>query len=108
MIKRLVLLLTVASFLSSTAVADGPGVCGKKRRKRIRRSYLVKNLENDKLKVYQEYGYSIHRLRVRGYGRVQEHWKYYKIGKEFIFDEESNLVNVIRFRPENKRERFER
>ena len=44
---------------------------------------------------------------MRGYGRVLEHWTYHEAGREFIFDKDSNLVEVRKFRPEDRRERIE-
>jgi hypothetical protein len=69
---------------------------------------LVDNLEKDKLRIYQEYGFPIHRLRVTGYGRRTEHWTYYEHGLEFVFDEDSRLIKTNRFWPEDKRARIER
>lgn len=83
-------------------------VRGASGRRLLRHQYLISQWENDKLRIYNEHGFPIHRYRVRGYGRVREHWKYYEIGREFIFDEESNLVETNRFWPEDRRERFER
>ncbi len=105
MIKRLILVLTLASLLATTANAI-PTRRGKRGRKYLRRSHLRSGFKADKLEIYGKYGYPIHRLRVNGYGRVLEHWKYYEHGKEFIFDANSRLVKVNNFWPEDKRARF--
>lgn len=106
MVRRLILFIIIAAFFSTTSEAVTIRR-GKKGRKYLRRLSLVDNLENDKLHVYQEYGYPVHRLRVRGYGRVREHWTYHELGLEFVFDENSNLVMKKHFWPENRRARFE-
>lgn len=107
MIKRLVLVLTLASLLATSAEAVVIGR-GKRTRRNIRYSMLRSRLDNDKLKIYDEYGHPMHRLRIKGYGRILEHWTYYEIGREFIFDEDSKLVEVRKFWPEDRRERFKR
>jgi hypothetical protein len=107
MAKRLILLVALAALVcTSAAQAVTPGR-GSKGRKMLRYSYYAQYLQNDKLRIYEEYGYSMHRLRVYGYGRILEHWKYYDLGLEFVFDEDSNLVETNHFAPENRRERFE-
>ncbi|HSG29798.1 MAG TPA: hypothetical protein VLA34_15055 [Candidatus Krumholzibacterium sp.] len=107
MIKRLILVLTLTSLLAtaSEAVTIRRGRAG---RAYLRHSLLSMELQNDKLKIYDEYGYPVHRLRVKGYGRILEHWTYYEVGREFIFDEDSRLVEVRKFWPEDRRERFNR
>jgi len=108
MAKRIILIVALAALLGATAIeAVTPGK-GKKGRKYLRNSYYVANLQNDKLAVYEEYGFPVHRLRDYGYGRITERWTYYELGLEFTFDESSNLVDTRTFRPENRRERFER
>jgi hypothetical protein len=106
MVKRLILLLLLAALISTASEAVTIRR-GKKGRKYLRRLSLVDNLRNDKLRIYEEYGYPVHRVRVRGYGTVKEYWRYLEIGVEFVFDEDSNLIKRNRFWPENRRERFE-
>ncbi len=97
--------MALASFIASAA--DAAAVYrGKKGRRYLRHSLLSSKLTADKLTTYNTYGYPVHRLRVNGYGKVLEHWTYYEIGKEFIFDEDSKLVKVNKFWPEDRRERF--
>ena len=108
MAKRIIILLALATLLGATATeAVTPGK-GKKGRKYLRYTYYVENLRNDKLAVYEEYGYPVHRLREYGYGRIAERWTYYELGLEFVFDEDSVLLETKTFRPENRRERIER
>jgi len=107
MIKRLILVLTLISLLAATSEAVTIGK-GRRGRSYLRHSLLESKLTSDKLTIYQTHGYPVHRLRVKGYGRVLEHWTYYEIGKEFIFDEDSNLVETKDFWPEDRRERFNR
>jgi hypothetical protein len=106
MVKRLVLVLVLATLLSAASEAVTIRR-GKKGRKYLRHLSLVQNLQNDKLQTYEKYGFPVHRIRVRGYGRVREHWRYLELGLEFIFDEDSNLVSKKHFWPENRRERLE-
>ncbi len=108
MTRRLILFLTLAALIGSLAPEAEAVGWGKKHRRQQRYFLLHQKLENDKLRIYEEYGFSMHRLRVYGYGRILEHWKYYDLGLEFVFDEDSRLVKTIRFRPEYKRERIER
>jgi hypothetical protein len=105
MVKRLILVLTLAALLSTASEAVTIRR-GKKGRKYLRHLSLVENLRGDKLWVYEEYGFPVHRLRVRGYGEVKEHWTYYELGLEFVFDDESNLVKTNRFWPEDRRARI--
>jgi hypothetical protein len=108
MAKRIILIMALAALLSATATeAVTPGK-GKKGRKYFRQSYYVANLQNDKLAVYEEYGYPIHRLREVAYGERTETWTYYEDGVEFVFDQDSNLIRSRTFSPENRRERIDR
>jgi len=108
MAKRIILIMALAALLGATATeAVTPGK-GEKGRRQFRQSYYVANLQNDKLAVYEEYGYPTHRLREYAYGEITESWTYYDAGVEFVFDANSNLVKTNTFIPENRRERFER
>jgi hypothetical protein len=107
MFKRLVLLMALVALVCTTA--DAVTISrGKKGRKYVRRFSLVENLQNDKRDIYDKYGFPIHRHREYAYGRIHEYWTYYEHGLEFVFDEDSNLLETNRFWPENRRERFER
>ncbi len=107
MLKRLVLLVALVALFATSTEATSV-LRGKRSRKYARRLALVDKLEKDQLRIYKEYGFPVHRLRVYSYGRIREHWTYYEHGREFVFDDESNLVKTNRFWPENRRERFER
>ncbi len=107
MLKRLLLVFTIVALLSATAEAVTVHR-GKKGRKYLRRLSLVDNLRNDKLRIYQEYGFPVHRLREEDYGRVYEHWTYYEHGMEFVFDDDHNLVKTNMFWPEDRRARINR
>ena len=107
MLKRIILLTALAALLfASAAEAIVPGK-GRQGRKLLRYSYYAQFLQNDKLGVYEEYGYPVHRLRVYGQGEVLEHWYYYADGIEFVFDQNSNIVKTCQFTPIDKRARFE-
>lgn len=108
--KRLTALLAAILVLVSTASQARVVYAyrGKGGRRALRYANLVDKWEGDKRRVYEEYGFPVHRLREYAYGRVTEHWTYYEKGKEFVFDEEGDLVKTRSFWPENRRERFER
>jgi len=111
MAKRIIIFLLASSLLTSSLNASVlyMGVYrGKRGRKYLRHVALVQKIKNDKLRVYKEYGFPVHRYRVYAYGRIVEHWKYLKKGVEFVFDENSNLIETRHFWPENRRERIER
>ena len=78
----------------------GPRVIGKKGRKYIRYTALPENLKADKAAVREEFGFTPHRLRVRGGGRSFERWKYYGKGLEFVFDGKGKLVEIATFPPQ--------
>ncbi|MCK4236425.1 MAG: hypothetical protein KAX38_04850 [Candidatus Krumholzibacteria bacterium] len=107
MVRRLILVITLAALLGTASEAVTIRR-GKRGRKYLRHLSLVDNLQNDKSIIYTEYGYPFHRIRVRGYGTVKEHWRYLELGLEFVFDENSNLVKTKHFWPEDRRERFKR
>ncbi|MBN1164202.1 MAG: hypothetical protein JXB45_06465 [Candidatus Krumholzibacteriota bacterium] len=105
MFKRLTLAACVLVLLAASVEATSV-YRGKRGRRYARNAYLISQFQSDKLRVYEEYGFPVHRLRVKGYGRITEHWKYYELGKEFVFDENSRLVKVNTFWPEDRRARF--
>ena len=107
MFRRLVLLVALVALFTASTEATSV-IRGKRSRRYARRLALVDKLEKDQLRIYKEYGFPVHRLRVYAYGRIREHWTYYEHGREFVFDDESNLVETHRFWPENRRERIER
>lgn len=72
---------------------------GKRGRKYARRFSLRENLANDKLRVYEEYGYTPHRLGYNVAGRRTERWQYHSLGLEFVFDNDGNLISDRRFPP---------
>ena len=106
MLKRLTLVILLTA-LAATAT-DASIYRGKRGRVYCRRQGLILYLRNDALKIYEKYGYPIHRLRVRGIDETLEHWTYYEAGREFIFNEDQKLVRTRKFFPEDKRERFKR
>ncbi|MFQ5510960.1 MAG: hypothetical protein ACE5EO_03840 [Candidatus Krumholzibacteriia bacterium] len=74
-------------------------VRGKKGRKYLRRFSLRENLTGDKLRIYDEHGYTPHRLGFNAAGRRTERWRYHSLGLEYLFDEESNLIATRHFPP---------
>ena len=105
MFKHIVFAAVILSLVATSANAVTFRI-GKRNRRYFRHALLVQRLKNDKLSVYEKYGYPIHRFRVYAYGEITEHWKYYAKGIEFVFDANSNIIKTNRFWPENRRERI--
>lgn len=106
MLKRFgvfaLLVLFAAPALAET-IYYPPQVTGKRYRKNVRHLLYVMNLAGDKKAVFDEYGYTPHRVRVNEYGYVREHWKYLDDGIEFVFDDCSNLVKTHSIPVEHRR-----
>ena len=112
--KRVILLGLGALFLFGTQVLAGERLVreprtypdgikyarGAKGRKYVRRLSLRENLTNDKLAIYDELGYTPHRLRFYFAGERTERWVYHSLGVEYWFDEEGRLIETRRFPPE--------
>ena len=108
MVRRIILLMALASLLGAAATQAATAGEGKRGRNLARAMYYATQLKNDKLAVYEDYGYPVHRIRERCAGRTVERWTYYDLGLEVTFDETSTLVERRTFLPEPKRERIER
>jgi len=106
MIKRLGLFL-LALLIAVPVMADdiyyAPQVTGKRERKNMRHLLYLYNLTGDMKAVYDEYGYTPHRIRVNGYGQIRQQWTYLEIGKVFVFDQQSNLVETHSVNVEHRR-----
>jgi hypothetical protein len=106
MIKRIGIFCLMLLF-AVPAMAEGiyyaPQVTGKRERKNIRHFLYVKNLTGDMKAVYDEYGYTPHRVRLNEYGKVRQQWTYYETGKVFVFDQCSNLVETRAISVEHRR-----
>ena len=100
--SALVLLIAAPAF--ADAIYYAPQVTGARERSNIRHYLFVKNLTGDKRDIYDEYGYTAHRLRLNEYGTMRERWTYYEVGKVFIFDECSNLVETHKISVEHRRD----
>jgi hypothetical protein len=98
------LALVVAAPAFADAVYYPPQVTGKRERSNLRHFLYVKNLSGDKLAVYDEFGYTPYRLRLNEYGVVRERWTYNELGKQFVFDQEGNLVETRSVPVEHRRE----
>ena len=97
MIKRIgvfCLVLLFAAPVVAETIYYAPQVTGKRERKNIRHFLYLKNLTGDMKAVYDEYGYTPHRIRLNGYGTIRQEWTYYEAGKVFVFDQCSNLVET--------------
>jgi hypothetical protein len=104
MLKRLALVVLLVALVAGTA--DASIYRGKRGRVYCRKQGLVLYLHSDALKIYEEFGYPIHRLRIRGIDSTEERWTYYEAGRTFYFNEDQKLVRTEKFFPEYKRERI--
>lgn len=98
------LVLLMAGPALAEAVYYPPQVTGKRERKNIRHFLYVQNLAADKKAVYDEYGYTPHRVRLNQYGRIEERWTYYEQGLVFVFDQCDRLRETHRINPEHRRD----
>ena len=105
MLKRLALVVLLVALVAGSA--DASIYRGKRGRKYCRKQGLILYMHSDALKIYEQYGYPIHRLRIRGIDSTQERWTYYEAGRTFFFDEDQKLVRTKKFFPEYKRARME-
>jgi hypothetical protein len=80
----------------------GVSVDGTRTRKNLRHLLLAGNLKGDKKRIYDQYGYTPHRLRFDNAGQKTERWRYYSEGLEFVFDEGSNLVDWRQIQKEDR------
>jgi hypothetical protein len=105
--KKLLWVSGLVWVLAAPALADiiyyPPQITGARYRKNLRHDLYVKNLTGDKLDVYQEYGFPVHRVRENGYGQVREHWFYYEAGTEFVFNQCGDLVDTKGINEEHRR-----
>lgn len=85
------------------AIYYAPHVTGKKERKYLRHFLYIKNLDGDKKAVYDEYGFTAHRVRLNEYGRVKEQWTYYEHGLVFVFDQCNSLLETHEIEVEKRR-----
>lgn len=85
------------------AIYYAPQVTGKKERKYLRHFLYIKNLDGDKKAVYDEYGFTAHRVRLNEYGRVKEQWTYYEHGLVFVFDQCNSLLESREIDVEKRR-----
>ena len=105
--RKFVWTFALGLFIAAPVLADEiyypPQVTGKKERKFQRHYLYIKNLSGDMRAVYDEYGYTPHRIRLNEYGRIKMQWTYYEDGKVFVFDQCSNLLETHDISPEHRR-----
>lgn len=97
------LLLFGAAPAAADVVYYPPSVTGKKARRHARFLLYAQNLKADKKCVFNEYGYTPHRLRFNFAGKITERWQYPDQGKEFTFDREGNLIETRDIAVEHRR-----
>jgi hypothetical protein len=88
----LVVLMAAPAYAETVHYA--PQVIGKQARKNIRHFLYLENLTSDKKAIYDQYGFTTHRVRVNGYGEIRETWTYLEDGLEFTFDACSRLIDT--------------
>jgi hypothetical protein len=98
------LVLALAAPAFADAIYYPPQVTGARHRSNLRHFLYVKNLTGDKLAIYEEYGYTPHRLRLNEYGEVRERWSYYGDGVAFIFDQDGDLAETRKIPVEHRRQ----
>jgi hypothetical protein len=98
------LVLLIAAPALADAIYYAPQVTGARERSNVRHYLFVKNLIGDKRDIYDEYGYTPNRHRLNEYGTVREQWTYYEVGKVFVFDQCSNLVETHNISVEHRRD----
>ncbi len=106
--KRILILFVCLGLAAAAgearAATSGPSVIGKRARRQIRHFLYPRNLRGDKRVVYRRHGYTPHRLRINGLGRVREVWRYPDRGLQFTFDADGSLVESRRIPRERRRE----
>ncbi len=106
MIKRIgifCLMLLFAAPVVADEIYYAPQVTGKRERKNLRHFLYLRNLSGDMKAVYDEYGYTPHRIRLNEYGKIRQQWTYLEVGKVFVFDQCSNLVDERTVNIEHRR-----
>lgn len=112
---HLVILSGLLLLFTGSAIAEtstnyvgkyGVSVTGRRHRKNLRHLMLAEKLKGDKKKVYDEYGYTPHRLRFSMAGKRSERWKYLELGLEFVFDGDDNLIETRTIFREYRRIRY--
>lgn len=102
-VSALVLLIGAPAF-AEVIYYYAPEVTGERARKNIRHLLFIEDLAGDMKAVYDEYGYTPHRIRINGYGQIHEQWTYYERGLVFEFDQCSNLVETGTVARESRRD----
>lgn len=100
-ISGLVLLIAAPAF--ADYVYYTPQVTGMRERASLRHYLFVKNLTGDRKAVYDEYGYTAHRIRLNEYGEIHDQWTYYEAGLVFVFDQCGSLIDTQSIAPESRR-----
>ena len=112
--NRLIILSGLLFVFAASAFAEtsttvrkwnGVSVTGVRHRKNLRHLLLAGNLKADKKRIYDQYGYTPHRLRFSMAGKSTERWKYLDVGMEFVFDEDGNLIEERTIYREDRRVR---
>ena len=88
MLKRLALVVLLVALVAGSADANIHR--GKRGRRYCRRQGLVLYLQSDALKIYEQYGYPIHRLRILEFVIVDTERLSYRF-KNFFCDRRDTL-----------------
>ena len=80
-----------------------PEVTGEQDRVYLRHFLYIYNLRGDKRDVYDEYGFTPHRIRSNSGGQVKEQWIYYELGISFVFSQCGDLLETHKADVEHRR-----
>jgi hypothetical protein len=105
--KKFVWMFALSLLMAAPAIADEiyypPQVTGKKERKFVRHYLYIKNLSGDMKAVYDQYGFTPHRVRTNEAGRITMTWTYYEDGLVFVFDQCGALLETHDVAVEHRR-----
>ena len=95
--RKFVWMSALSLLIAAPALADAiyypPQVTGKQERKMTRHLVYLANLQGDMKDVYDQYGFTTHRVRTNVAGRVTMTWTYLELGLVFEFDQCGMLVD---------------
>lgn len=105
--RKFVWTFALALLIAAPVLADEiyypPQVTGKKERKFVRHYLYIKNLSGDMKTIYDEYGFTPHRVRTNEAGRIKMSWTYYEDGLVFVFDQCGSLLESHEISVEHRR-----
>jgi len=96
--RKFVWTFALSLLFAAPALADEiyypPQVTGKQERKMVRHLMYIANLQGDMKEIYDQYGFTTHRLRTNEGDRVTMTWTYLEVGLAFVFDQCGTLLET--------------